>query len=402
MPEYGHGLSIAWSKRCGGIHFRARHDDLRQRRPTRPAPTHQLDRFLEAGGNLVDTADVYTGGDSEEIIGRGSARRSGRRETRSCWPPRAGSPRAAGLNDVGLSRRHLRRALDASLRRLGVDLVDLYQLHAWDPLTPLEETLRFLDDAVRAGKIHYVGLSNFTGWQLQRASTLAERRGLTAPVTLQPQYNLLVREIEWEIVAGLRGDRTGGAALVAARRRLADREVRRADADRPGRPGWARTPTGASRPTTAAAASSGSGTVIDTVREVADRSAGLSMAQVALAWLVDRPAVTSVILGRSQPRAARGQPRRGRPAPVGGGDGATRLGERPGDRRLPLRRDGCRAARSRAVLAGHYKLGGGRARRLRRGRGRWGERRVSRQRTGGRRSRGGLGRDRWCGGRLGG
>ena len=109
-------------------------------------------------------------------------------------------PTGPDANGVGLSRRHLQRAVDASLRRLGVDCIDLYQVHAWDPLTPLDETLRALDDMVRAGKIRYVGLSNFTGWQVQKAVGNARQRGLEAPVTLQPQYNLLVREVEWEIV----------------------------------------------------------------------------------------------------------------------------------------------------------------------------------------------------------
>ncbi len=103
-------------------------------------------------------------------------------------------------NGAGLSARHLTRALDASLRRLGLDCVDLYQVHAFDPLTPLEETLRTLDGFVRAGKIRYYGLSNFTGWQLTKAVHLARALGVAGPVTLQPQYSLLVREIEWEIV----------------------------------------------------------------------------------------------------------------------------------------------------------------------------------------------------------
>ena len=103
-------------------------------------------------------------------------------------------------NDLGLSRRHLTRALEASLRRLRVDCVDLYQVHAWDPLTPVEETLGFFDDAVRAGKVRYAGLSNYAGWQVQKAVDVAEHRHLPRPVTLQPQYNLLSREIEWEIV----------------------------------------------------------------------------------------------------------------------------------------------------------------------------------------------------------
>src|ERR1019366_2172396 len=103
-------------------------------------------------------------------------------------------------NGLGLSARHLTRALAASLRRLGLDAVDLYQVHAFDPVTPMEETLRTLDGFVRAGKIRYYGLSNFTGWQLPKAVHLPHEMTLPAPVTLQPQYSLLVREIEWEIV----------------------------------------------------------------------------------------------------------------------------------------------------------------------------------------------------------
>src|SRR3954463_12774411 len=172
----------------------------------------QLDAFVEAGGTLVDVADVYAGGVSEEIVGRWlSTRPADVRDrvvlaTKGRFPTGDG-PNAPGLfppgdgpNDPGLSRRHLRRALEASLRRLGVDSVDLYQVHAWDPWTPPEEWLAFLGDAVHAGKILYPGLSNLTGWQVQRVVDLADRRGLARPVTLQPQYNLLVREIEWEIV----------------------------------------------------------------------------------------------------------------------------------------------------------------------------------------------------------
>src|SRR5690606_18721856 len=109
-------------------------------------------------------------------------------------------PTGPGPNDLGSSRRHLARALDASLTRLGVEHVDLYQLHAWDPLTPLEETLRFLGDAISAGKIGLWGVSNFTAWQLTKAGHLADALGVPRPVTTQLQYNLLVRGIEAEIV----------------------------------------------------------------------------------------------------------------------------------------------------------------------------------------------------------
>ena len=255
----------------------------------------QLDRFLDAGGTLIDTADVYSGGDSEQIIGSWLASRSGVER-----PGRAGHQGPVphgrrGSTTWGCPGAISGGALDASLRRLGVDLIDLYQLHAFDPLTPPEETFRFLDEAVRAGKIHYVGLSNFTGWQLQRVVDVAEFRGFTAPVTLQPQYNLLVRGIEWEIVpaceaAGmglLPWSPLGGGWLT-------------------GKYGRETPPTGATRlgenPNRGMEAyGRRSGVeriwdIIDTVREVA-KERGASMAQIALAWLVDRPAVTSVILG---------------------------------------------------------------------------------------------------------
>src|SRR4051794_35256194 len=165
----------------------------------------QLDTFVEAGGTLIDTADVYSRGTSEEIVGRWLAKT----DADVVVATKGRFAMGDGRNDVGLSRRHLRQALDASLRRLGVDHVDLYQVHGYDPLTPLEETLRFLDDAVRAGKIDYVGLSNFTGWQVQRAVDVAEFARWAAPVSLQPQYNLLAREIEWEIVPAARANGLG-------------------------------------------------------------------------------------------------------------------------------------------------------------------------------------------------
>src|SRR3954467_11087519 len=139
----------------------------------------QLDAFVEAGGTLIDTADVYSRGTSEEIVGRWLAKT----DADVVVATKGRFAMGDGRNDVGLSRRHLRDPLDASLRRLGVDSLALYQVPAFDPVTPLEETFRFLDDAVRAGKISYVGLSNYTGWQLQKVVDLCERLGLAVPVT---------------------------------------------------------------------------------------------------------------------------------------------------------------------------------------------------------------------------
>ena len=253
----------------------------------------QLDAFVEAGGNFIDTADVYSKGVSEEIVGAWLADRPGVRD-QLVIATKGRFPMSTHPNGAGLSRRHLSNALDASLSRLGVDSIDLYQLHSWDPLTPVEEYLRFVDDAVSAGKIHYFGLSNFTGWQVAAVSERALAHGWTAPVSLQPQYNLLTRYIEleitdacaeyglgmmpWSPLAGgwlsgkySRDQRPTGSTRLGENpsRGMEDYDRRNSETT------WA---------------------VLDVVSQVADAS-GLSMAQVALAWLADRPQVTAPILG---------------------------------------------------------------------------------------------------------
>ena len=254
----------------------------------------QLDMFVEAGGNFIDTADVYNAGESERIIGRWLAKESGRADD-LVIATKGRFPTSEHPNGLGLSRKHLTQALDASLSRLGVDHIDLYQVHAFDPLTPLDETLRFFDDAVSAGKIGYFGLSNFVGWQIAALSELAAATDRVAPVMLQPQYNLLTRYIELEIIPacleygiGLipwsplgggwltgkyqRNHVPSGASRLGEdpKRGMENYEERNAD-ERVWR-------------------------ILDAVKSVADE-AGLTMAQVALAWTADRPAVTAPILG---------------------------------------------------------------------------------------------------------
>jgi aryl-alcohol dehydrogenase-like predicted oxidoreductase len=254
----------------------------------------QLDRFTEAGGTMVDTADVYGGGRSEEIIGRWFASRPSDVTGRVVLATKGRFAVDDSPNGAGLSARHLTRALDASLRRLGREAVDLYQVHAYDPLTPLEETLRTLDQFIRAGKIRYWGLSNFTGWQLTKAVHLARALNVPGPATLQPQYSLLAREIEWEIVpaatdAGLGllpWSPLGGGWLSGKYRR----DQRPAGATRLGED-----------PDRGMEAYGRRGTdrtwrVVDAVREIAGQH-GVSMAEVALAWVTARPAVSSTILG---------------------------------------------------------------------------------------------------------
>jgi aryl-alcohol dehydrogenase-like predicted oxidoreductase len=152
--------------------------------------------------------------------------------------PTGGEPNAAGL-----SRRHLDRALAASLGRLGVDTIDLYQVHAWDPLTPLEETLSFLDDATRAGKIRYAGLSNYHGWQLQKAVDLTEFRRFARPVTLQTGYSLLSREVEWEITSACQSTGLGVLAFSPLAAGILTGKYQRRTTPTPGWPtrGWAPT-----------------------------------------------------------------------------------------------------------------------------------------------------------------
>ncbi len=253
----------------------------------------QLDAFREVGGTFVDTADVYNAGVSEEIIGRWLAAREGARDE-MVIATKGRFPMGEHPNAVGLSRRHLHDALDASLRRLGVDTVDLYQVHSWDPLTPIEETLRFIDDAVRAGKVHYFGLSNFAGWQIAAVVERARAAGLTAPVSLQPQYNLLTRLIEVETIPACAEYGLGmmpwsplsGGWLTGkySREQRPTGDTRLGDDPDRGMEAYDRRATEATW------------AVLDVLEDVADE-AGISMAQAALAWVADRPGVTSPILG---------------------------------------------------------------------------------------------------------
>src|ERR1017187_7094797 len=282
----GGGGCEGWSLCLGTMTFGSETDEQ--------GAHEQLDRFVEAGGTFVDTADGYSGGMAGGIIGR----RVASRPARPCGPGGPGTKGRLPLDDspngAGLSARHLTRALDGSLRRLGLESIDLYQVHAFDPWTPLEETLRTLDGFVRAGKVRYYGLSNFTGWQLTKAVHLSRALGVAGPVTLQPQYSLLVREIEWEIVPAAMDAGLGllpwsplGGGWLSGKYRRDER------------------PAGATRlgedPNRGMEAYDRRGTrrtwdVIDAVQEIAEQR-GVSMAEIALAWVSDRPAVTSTILG---------------------------------------------------------------------------------------------------------
>ena len=155
-----------------------------------------LDCFVEAGGNFIDTADVYSQGVSEEILGRWLA---GKRRDDFVIATKVRFPMGAGPNDVGLSRKHILSAVEDSLRRLNSPYIDLYQVHMWDPGTPLEETLDALNQLIHHGKVRYLGASNYAGYQLQKAIDLSRQHGWEPFACLQPLYNLLDRSFEWEL-----------------------------------------------------------------------------------------------------------------------------------------------------------------------------------------------------------
>jgi len=253
-----------------------------------------MDAYAKAGGNFIDTANVYSDSVSEQIIGRWLKARP--TEAKQMVIASKGRfPMGDGPNDLGLSRRHLGQALDATLKRLGVERLDLYQVHAWDALTPLEETLRFLDDAVSAGKIAYYGFSNYLGWQLAKAVQIAKFMGYAAPVTLQPHYNLIVRDIEFEVVpacqdAGmglLPWSPLGGGWLTGKYKRDTAPTGATRLGENPNRGQESYGPRNESERVWR---------IIETVEAIA-KAHGVSMAEVALRWVADRPAVTAVILG---------------------------------------------------------------------------------------------------------
>ena len=243
-------------------------------------------RAIEAGINFFDTADAYSRGESEEILGRALKEYGGNREN-YVVATKVYINMGDGANMGGLSRKHIMHSIDNSLRRLGTDYVDLYQIHRFDYHTPMEETLAALDDVVRAGKARYVGASSMLGYQFAKYLALADRLGRSRFVTMQNQYSLLYREEEREMnplcleegVGLLPWSPLAGGALAGNRAAGTTRSKSALNASR-----WKRLEDQA---------------VIDTLRQVAD-ARGETPAQVAMAWLLSRPGVTAPIIGASR------------------------------------------------------------------------------------------------------
>jgi aryl-alcohol dehydrogenase-like predicted oxidoreductase len=246
----------------------------------------QVDQCLDAGVNLIDTADVYSDGLSEEILGEVL---EGRRDE-VLVATKARMPMGDGPNDAGLSRHHLVAQCEASLRRLRTDHIDLYQVHEWDGQTPLSETLQALDDLVRAGKVRYVGCSNYAGWQLMKALGVAEREGLGRFVCQQIHYTLQAREAEYELLPTAIDQGLGVLVWSPLAGGLLSGKYRRGAPGPEGSrllSGWDEPPVRDQDKLY---------DIVDVLVEVA-AARGASPAQVALAWLLERPAVTSVIVG---------------------------------------------------------------------------------------------------------
>ena len=258
-----------------------------------------IDAFLEAGGNFIDTADVYTAGNAEEIVGRAI---KDRRDS-VVLATKAAGVTGPGPNDSGLSRSHLTRALEASLRRLGTNYVDLYQMHRADPATPWDETMDVLAGFVRAGKVRYLGASNLTGSQIVEAQWAAARVGGVPLTSLQPRYSLISREIEADVLPAAIRQGLGTLTYGVLAGGVLSGKYRRGEAPggdtRYGGPmglggggGWAAGAEHALRDRNL--------DIAEAVSEVADEL-GATPSSVATAWCLSRRGVTSVIVG---PRTA--------------------------------------------------------------------------------------------------
>jgi aryl-alcohol dehydrogenase-like predicted oxidoreductase len=267
-------------------------------RATPPEQARQMiSAYLEAGGNHIDTADVYADGRSEEIVGEAL---KGRREP-VILATKVRFATGDGPNDAGLSRTHILQGVEASLRRLQTDWIDLLYMHSWDPRTPLDESLRAFDDLVHAGKVRYLGVSNFKAWQLMKALGLSQAHGWARFAAAQYQYSLVVRDIEAEFLDLCQSEGVGlipwgplGGGFLSGKYRPDQRpssagEGRLATTPDHDEEAWSRR----DHPRNWAA--------LQAVETVCQDHPGATHAQVALAWLLSRPGVASVVLGARTP-----------------------------------------------------------------------------------------------------
>src|SRR5690348_524453 len=281
------GLRV--SRICLGMMSYGRHED----RPwalDEQAAEPIVRRSVESGIIFFDTADVYNGGQSEIVTGRLLRQLFGMREEYVVATKVHGRT-MPGENGAGLSRKHILASIDASLERLGLDYVDLYQIHRWDPRTPVEETMEALHDVVRAGKARYIGASSMHAWQFAKAQHVAERNGWTRFVSMQNHYNLVYREEEREMIPQCVDQGVGVIPWSPLARGML--------AGTRGRGGEKRTVRANSDPFGDSLYSDDDFAVVDAVVDVA-KARDLPPAQIALAWLLGKPGVTAPIVGATK------------------------------------------------------------------------------------------------------
>jgi len=250
--------------------------------------TRLVDICLEAGMTMFDSADVYSGGMAEEILGQAIKGRRNQVLISTKGTFRTGP----GPNDLGSSRLHLTEAVEASLRRLGTDHIDLYQLHGFDARTPMEEVLGTLDNLVRAGKIRYIGCSNFSGWQLMKALALAEKYGWPRYVAHQAYYSLVGRDYEWELMPLALDQKIGTVIWSPLGWGKLTGKLRRGQA----LPQTTRLQSKLSNDKGPPVSNEHVYKVVDALDELA-RETGKSLPQIALNWLLQRPSVATIIVG---------------------------------------------------------------------------------------------------------
>ncbi|NOU94469.1 aldo/keto reductase [Paenibacillus sp. LMG 31456] len=246
-----------------------------------------MDGYTEAGGNFIDTANVYSQGLSEEIVGAWLKEKN-RNDFVVATKVRFGM--GEGPNDMGLSRKHILASVEDSLRRLGTDYIDLFQVHAWDAATPLEETLSTLNDLVRKGVVRYIGASNYRAWQLQKAIYVSRQNGWESFVCLQPQYNLLCRATEYELLPLCENEGVGVIPWSPLRGGLLSGKFKRGEIPQEN------TRVGANKATWERYDNEFTWNIIDSLSEIA-KETDKSSAQVALNWMLSRSVITSPIIG---------------------------------------------------------------------------------------------------------
>ena len=249
-----------------------------------------IKKAIELGFNFFDTADVYTAGASEEVVGKALKDFAKRDEV--VLATKVFNPMGPGPNDKGLSRKYIMSAIDASLKRLGTDYVDLYQIHRWDYDTPIEETMEALHDVVKAGKARYIGASSMYSWQFAQAQYIADLNGWTRFVSMQPHYNLIYREEEREMIPFCQDQKIAvipwsplARGLLTGKRSKERNETERSKTDAFGKSLYNM---------------DSDFEIVNRVTEIAEQK-GVPNAQVALAWMLTKPAITAPIIGASKP-----------------------------------------------------------------------------------------------------